>query len=76
MRLRLTVSRHELPSVDVLWNADPAWRIAELLENIHRDIPLQTEHWDFQDYKFEHDGYECLHYQTVGEVLKEDDAVQ
>ncbi|GAB7341790.1 hypothetical protein MBLNU457_g0119t2 [Dothideomycetes sp. NU457] len=76
MRLRLTVSRYELPSVDVLWNADPAWRIAELLENIHRDIPLQTEHWDFQDYRLEHDGYECLHYQTVGEVLKEDDAVQ
>jgi len=76
MRLRLSVSRHDLPTVHVLWNADPAWRIAELLENIHRDIPLQAEHWDFQDYRLELDGYECLHYQIVGEVLRDDDEVQ
>jgi len=76
MRLRLKVYRHALPYVMLLWDAEPDHRIAELLEQINRNIPLESEHWDFQDYTVKLDDYECLHYQVVGEVLKEDDQIE
>ena len=60
----------------LLWDAKPDHRVAELLEQINLVIPLQSEHWDFQDYTVKLGDYECLHYQVVGEVLKEDDRVE
>ena len=74
--MRLTIYRNALPHVKLLWDADPDLRIAQLLEQISRDIPLENEHWGIQDYTAKLDDYECLHYQRVGDVFRKDDEVE
>lgn len=84
MRLHLTVERHGLPAARVLWTTDglsPAHSsagtatIAQLLEQVNDIIPLEYEEWGLEDYTVEVGGFECLHFQEVGQVLKEDDGV-
>ena len=81
MRLRLTVRRHGLPATPVVWNIDSETAtIAQLLEQVSEAIPLESGEWGLEDYAVELKGhyglsFECLHYQPVGKVMKEDDEV-
>ena len=86
MRLQLTVQRHGLPPVQVLWNvgllvrppyaaAGTSITISQLLEQVNDIIPLESEDWGLEDYAVEVRGFECLHFSELSEVLKEDDEV-
>lgn len=80
MRLRLSVQRHSLPPTSILWNVPEtssplAYTIARLLEDVNHIIPLEAEHWGLEDYVVEVQGFECLHFSPVSQVLKEDDLV-
>jgi hypothetical protein len=81
MRLRLTVRRHGLPETPVVWTIDSETAtIAQLLEQVSEAIPLESGEWGLEDYAVELKGsyelnFECLHYQLVGKVMKEDDEV-
>jgi hypothetical protein len=52
-----------------------AYTIARLLEDVNHIIPLEAEHWGLEDYVVEVQGFECLHFSPVSQVLKEDDLV-
>ena len=82
MRLRLTVQRHGLPETSIIWVVEttPSPTIAELLESVNESVPIEANQWGFEDYAVEVKGnggkdYECLHYQEVAQVMKEDDEV-
>jgi hypothetical protein len=81
MRLRLIVRRHGLPETPIIWNVDlETITISQLLEQVNDAIPIESGDWGFEDYAVELKGsngvnYECLHYQVVGKVMKEDDEV-
>ncbi|KAI9885117.1 MAG: hypothetical protein M1823_003085 [Watsoniomyces obsoletus] len=79
MRLRLSIQRHGLPNTQILWtiagSGDKSISIAELLEQVNNIIPLEAEDWGLEDYAVECAGYECLHFQPVGTVLKDLDQV-
>ena len=86
MRLRLTVQRHGLPPVQVLWSLASAVRppllavgnsisISQFLEQVNEVIPLESEDWGLEDYSVEVRGFECLHFAELNQVLKEDDEV-
>jgi len=81
MRLRLTVKRHGLPDAPIVWTVESeTTTISKLLEEVHDAIPIESRDWGFEDYAVELKGangvnFECLHYQTVGKVFKEDDEV-
>ncbi|KAL2263911.1 hypothetical protein VTK26DRAFT_4471 [Humicola hyalothermophila] len=84
LRLRLVVRRHGLPEVRVVFavqlDNDPT--IANLLEQVNEIIPLESEsnNWGLEDYTVElrdSDGhaFDCLHFQQVSAVLKNDEQV-
>ena len=82
LRLRLQVRRHGLPEVNLLWNAPagPDSTIAKLVEKVNEVLPLEGGDWGLEDYTVELKGadgtaFECLHFQQVSKVLKEDDQV-
>jgi len=75
MRLRLEVVRHGLPPIKVVWNATPKLSIAELLQELNAFVPLEADEWDLDDYTLQIGGFETLHYQLVGDVLKEDEEI-
>ncbi|GAB7351673.1 hypothetical protein MBLNU459_g2270t1 [Dothideomycetes sp. NU459] len=75
MRLRLQVERQDLPAAKVLWNIEPASTTAELLELINDFFPLEAQGWGLEDYAVHVAGYEVLHFQQLGQVLKDDDEV-
>ncbi|KAL8871420.1 MAG: hypothetical protein Q9174_002744, partial [Haloplaca sp. 1 TL-2023] len=85
MRLQLTVQRHALPAVRILWTTEltgplssstgPGTTISQLLSQINDIIPLESEDWGLEDYTVEVRGFECLHFSETAEVLKEDDEV-
>ena len=86
MRLRLTVQRHVLPPVQLLWTAGhilPApyaaagssITISQFVEQVNDIIPLESDDWGLEDYVVELRGFECLHFSELGQVLKEDDEV-
>jgi hypothetical protein len=80
MRLRLTVLRHRLPATDILWSipdekTKTATTISKFLAQVDEIIPLEAEHWGLEDYHVSVDNFECLHFQIVGNVLKEGDHV-
>lgn len=84
MRLRLTVRRHGLPDTPVVWVVDtsssPSLTISQLLEAVNEAIPIESDNdWGLEDYAVELKGanganYECLHFQHVSTVMKEDDS--
>ncbi len=77
MRLRLSISRHELPLVKILWHVqDEPLNISSFLEQIDNVIPLESDGWGTEDYVVQVDGYECLHYLDVHNILDEDDEVK
>ncbi|KEQ74300.1 hypothetical protein M436DRAFT_43904 [Aureobasidium namibiae CBS 147.97] len=75
MRIRLQVLRHQLPPTKVLWKVDAATTTAELLTQISDFFPLESEGWGLEDYAVHLGGYELLHFQQLGDVLKEDDEI-
>ncbi|CAD0100894.1 unnamed protein product [Aureobasidium mustum] len=75
MRIRLQVLRHQLPPTKVLWKVDAASTTAELLTQISDFFPLEAEGWGLEDYAVHLGGYELLHFQQLGDILKDDDEV-
>jgi len=75
MRIRLQVLRHQLPPTKVLWKVDAATTTAELLTQISDFFPLESEGWGLEDYAVHLGGYELLHFQQLGDILKEDDEI-
>ena len=85
MRLQLTVQRHSIPPVKVLWTvgatrptADApgaSFTISQFLEQVNEIIPLEADDWGLEDYAVEVRGFECLHFSELNQVLKEDDEV-
>ena len=82
MRLRLTVERHLLPSVRLLWNVSPSTApgagltVSQFLEQINDIVQLEADKWGLEDYAVEVQGFECLHFSEIHRLLKEDDEVQ
>lgn len=83
MRLRIIVRRHGLPETPIVWviDATAAPTVSQLLEQINDIIPIESDgEWGLEDYAVELKGvndvnYECLHFQPVASVMKEDDEV-
>lgn len=83
MRLRLTVRRNLLPETSIIWNIETETStpiISQLLEQVNEVLPLESGEWGLEDYAVElraHGGanYECLQFQPVAKVLREDDEV-
>lgn len=86
MRLQLTVQRHNLPPVHVLWTAHHVVRppyaaagtsitISQFLEQVNEIIPLESDDWGLEDYAVEVHGYECLHFSELGQMFEKDDEV-
>jgi hypothetical protein len=80
MKVRLSVQRHRLPTAEVLWvlsdpQTNPSSSIARLLVEVNEIIPLESEHWGLEDYVVQVGGFECLHFQRIGDVLSEGDHV-
>ncbi|KAF8854156.1 hypothetical protein BDZ45DRAFT_747814 [Acephala macrosclerotiorum] len=85
MRLRLTVKRHGLPDTPVIWvvetTSSPSPTVSQLLESVNEAIPIESDgEWGLEDYAVELKGtnganYECLHFQHIAVVMKEDDEV-
>ncbi len=85
MRLRLIVQRHGIPPVQILWTVAPtrpplaaagsSITVSQFLEQVNDIIPLESEEWGLEDYAVEVGGYECLHFQELGQVLKSDEEV-
>lgn len=75
MRIRLQVLRHQLPPTKVLWKVDAATTTAELLTQISDFFPLEAQGWGLEDYAVHLGGYELLHFQQLGDILKEDDEI-
>jgi hypothetical protein len=82
LRLRLAVRRNGLPEVNVVWPVlvQSGLTIANLLEQVNEVLPLESADWGLEDYAVELQGnggssYECLHFQPLQSVLKDDDQV-
>ena len=86
MRLLLTIQRHGLPPARVLWTLASAVRpplvaasnsitVSQFLEQVNEVIPIESEDWGLEDYSVEVRGFECLHFQELNQVLREDDEV-
>lgn len=78
MRLRIKVLRHALPPREILWSVseDKAKAtISQLLEEITHVIPLESDDWGLDDYVVQLDGYDCLHFAQVCDVLKDNDQI-
>lgn len=83
MRLRLTIQRHGLPPIRLLW-AVPLSTVAsgagltfsQFLEQVNDTVQLESEEWGLEDYAIEVGGFECLHYSELHDVLKEDEEVR
>ena len=83
MRLRLTIERHALPPTNIIWHIDigSAPSIYTLLQKVNEIIPIESaDRWGLEDYAVELKGtqgvnYECLHFQKISQVFKEDDLV-
>jgi hypothetical protein len=82
MRLRLVIRRHALPEERVVFGVrlenDPT--IANLLEQVNEDIPLESTEWGLEDYVVElrdaaGRSFDCMHFQQVSVVLKSDEEV-
>ena len=85
MRLRLVIERFGIPTVPILWTTaslrpgqavnEENTTIAQFLEYINEVIPLESENWGLEDYAVEVRGFECLHFLSLAQILKDDDEV-
>lgn len=77
MRVRLSIARHELPAVKILWNVGiEVTTVSKLLEHVNDAVPLESDGWGFDDYAVEVNGYEALHYLNPSTLFHEDDEVR
>ncbi|RDA92110.1 hypothetical protein CP533_6068, partial [Ophiocordyceps camponoti-saundersi (nom. inval.)] len=82
LRLRLSVQRYGVPDVKLVWPCSRScdFTIFKLLDHVNQVIPLETSEWGLEDYAVEladssGGNYECLHFQQVSKILKNDDEV-
>ncbi|KAK6433382.1 hypothetical protein LTR95_010438 [Oleoguttula sp. CCFEE 5521] len=78
MRLRLTLLRPSLPPIKTLWPlpAGPqTLTISALLTLLSATFPLDSPTLGLETYSLSISGYEALHWQEVGSVLKDEDEV-
>ncbi|KAI6784073.1 uncharacterized protein J7T54_004619 [Emericellopsis cladophorae] len=82
IRLRLAIRRHGVPEVKLVWpcTASDDLTIAALLAQINDVVVLESGQWGLEDYAVElSDGsgnsFECLHFQPLRKVFKQDDQV-
>lgn len=82
MRLRLVIRRHGLPEVKIVWpcKAFDDLTVARLLSSVNEVIPLESTDWGLEDYAVEltdqqGGSFECLHFQQINKILKNDDQV-
>ena len=82
MRLRLLVKRWGLPDAPIIFGIETQTSpiISQLLEQVNDIIPLESGEWGLEDYAVElkgNDGvkYECLHFNHVSKIMKEEDEV-
>ena len=86
MRLQLIVQRHGLPPAQILWTVGAAVKppngapgtsitISQFLEQVNEVIPLEADQWGLEDYAVGVQGFECLHFSELSQVLKEDDEI-
>ncbi|TKA76741.1 hypothetical protein B0A49_02711 [Cryomyces minteri] len=63
----------------MLWNTGDektsSTTVAQFLEQVNEIVPLEAEQWGFEDYVVEITGYECLHFQKLESVCKDEDVV-
>lgn len=81
MRIRLTIQRNRLDSVEVLWiipedsYKSPWHTISRWLAEVDEAFPLETDEWGLEDYVVHIQGFECLHFKTTGDVFRNGDHV-
>ncbi|KAF7553221.1 hypothetical protein G7046_g7171 [Stylonectria norvegica] len=82
MRLRLVIRRHAVPEVKLVWpcNASEDLTIAKLLAQVNDVVHLESGEWGLEDYVVEladdkGGSFECLHFQSVAKIFKDDDQV-
>ena len=85
MRLRLVIHRHGLPPAHILWSTDGLrpndengginTTVAQFLEQLNEVVPIESDDWGLEDYVVEVQGFECVHYSVLHQILKEDDEV-
>lgn len=81
MRLNVTILRHCLPPTQVLWPISPdqctgaAVTISKLLASVDEIFPLESDDWGFDDYAVEVNGFECLHFSIISQILRDGDHV-
>ncbi|KAF2091187.1 hypothetical protein K490DRAFT_62509 [Saccharata proteae CBS 121410] len=80
MRLRLSVQRHALPQVDLVWGVpdDPAHAtttVSQLLTEVNDIVPLESEAWGLEDYVAQLGSFELLHFSRLSQILKDEDHV-
>ncbi|KAG7289987.1 hypothetical protein NEMBOFW57_006366 [Staphylotrichum longicolle] len=82
LRLRLVVKRHGLPEDRVMFavQLDTGPTISNLLEQVNEVFPLESNDWGLEDYAVElrdatGRGFDCLHFQQVSVILKNDEEV-
>lgn len=80
MRLRLSIQRHGLAKVEILWTVPEDEKssiatVSQLLEQINETVPLEARDWGLEDYVVSIGGFECLHFAKVDQILKDEDVV-
>ncbi|KJZ73826.1 hypothetical protein HIM_06719 [Hirsutella minnesotensis 3608] len=82
LRLRLSVRRNGVPEVKLVWPCERSQdlTVSKLLGQLNDVLPLECGEWGLEDYVVElADGtggsFECLHFQQVQHVFKNDDLV-
>ncbi|KAF2858102.1 hypothetical protein K470DRAFT_260178 [Piedraia hortae CBS 480.64] len=78
MRLRLRIHRHGLPTVSTLWPVEDVQLMhttSQLLENVNQTFPLEGDDWGYEHYTVTIGGFECLHYQIIDKVFRDEDEV-
>ncbi len=80
IRLRLIIRRHTVPDLKLVWPCVPSddLTIAKLLSQVNEVIPLEGGEWGLEDYAVELGDangpcFECLHFQLVTRILKDED---
>ena len=85
MRLRLRIHRPGLSPTQILWGVNGIYTdrptnvatitVSQFLEQINEILPLELDDWGLEDYAVEVQGYECLHFTVLSQILKEEDEV-
>jgi hypothetical protein len=80
MRFRLSVFRHGLPPMRVVWSTpdeqlDGVFLVSRLLSEINDIIPLDPGERGLEDYVVQLGEYELLHFHNLADVLRENDKI-